>query len=339
MRVEGETDKEMEKNLDANHLKKLLKQILKKCLGAGCDVDPSVANLLALNLPHTITPVQIKSFLEEIDQQGEFPTREEAQKFLDLLGILFFGIEFHASPQVEDGFTRIANEIMEALARIRIPGEARQPLDFVLRKTYGFGKKEDKIALSQIVLGTGLKKPNVCRAIGKLLEMNLVIVKDNGNVKIYRFQKDYSKWKPLSKKITLSKAIIKGPKSLSKAITTIERVKRKYYVEGSDELRLASLLLEEIKKNQPTFKQPNFQIWAKEIDLMIHRDGRTPERIEEVIRWCQTDGFWRRNVLSPLKLRKQFDRLEAEMASPKGRVSPREMPRVEYRDLTGGGRA
>jgi len=31
-----------------------------------------------------------------------------------------------ASPQLENGYTRIANELMEALARIRIPGEARQ---------------------------------------------------------------------------------------------------------------------------------------------------------------------------------------------------------------------
>ena len=118
----------------------------------------------------------------------------------------------------------------------------------------------------------------------------------------------------------------------------VKNVKKKEYVEGSDELRLASLLLEDIRKNQPTFKEPNLQTWAKEIDLMIRRDGRTPDRIEEVIRWCQADGFWWKNISSASKVRKQFDRLEAEMISPKGKVSPKEMPRVEYEDLTGGGR-
>lgn len=118
--------------------------------------------------------------------------------------------------------------------------------------------------------------------------------------------------------------------------TTNKNVKNKEYVEGSDELRLASLLLEEIRKNQPTCREPNLQTWAKEINLMIRRDGRTPDQIEKVIRWCQGDAFWWKNILSASKLRKQFDRLEAEMASPKGKV--KEMPQAEYKDLTGGGR-
>ena len=340
MRAERETDKEMEKNLDANHLKKLLKQILKKCLKAGCDdVDPSVANLLALNLPHTITPVQFKSFLEEIDHRGEFQTPEEAQKFIDLLGMIFFGVELRASPQAEDGFTRIANETMEALARIRIPGEARQPLDCILRKTYGFCQKEDAIPLSQFVLATGLSKVAVCKALKKLLSLNLITKKGNGFITRYRFQKNYLKWNPLPKKVTLPKKVMKGVDSLPKKVHSIESIKERYYVEDSIESRLAIFLLKEIRKNQPSLKEPNLQTWAKEIDLMIRRDGRTPDRIKEVILWCQTDPFWWRNVLSVSKLRKQFDRLEAEMVSPKRKASPREMPQVEYKDLTGiGGR-
>ncbi|MBI5447822.1 MAG: replication protein [Gammaproteobacteria bacterium] len=62
------------------------------------------------------------------------------------------------TPQCEDGYTKIANELLEALARIRIPGETHQVLDTVLRKTYGYGKKEDAISLSQFVLATGLSK-------------------------------------------------------------------------------------------------------------------------------------------------------------------------------------
>ena len=46
-----------------------------------------------------------------------------------------------ANPQKENGYTSIANDIVEALAGIRIPGEARQCLDVILRKTYGWNKK------------------------------------------------------------------------------------------------------------------------------------------------------------------------------------------------------
>ncbi len=107
-----------------------------------------------------------------------------------------------ASPQIEDGYTKIANEILEVLARTRIPGEACQVLLTIIRKTYGFNKKEDVIALSQFCVATGAKKPAIVRALYKLLEMNLIIKKDNGNVPIYSLNKDYSTWKPLSKKIT-----------------------------------------------------------------------------------------------------------------------------------------
>jgi hypothetical protein len=110
----------------------------------------------------------------------------------------------------------------------------------------------------------------------------------------------------------------------------------KIYVEGSDELRLATLLLEEIQRNKKDcnlspFKQPDLQMWAREIDLMIQRDGRKPERIEAVIRWCQKDPFWWKNILSTGKLRKQFDTLEAQMVSfKKGKEPerPKEKPRV-----------
>lgn len=124
-----------------------------------------------------------------------------------------------ASPQKEKGYTAIANEIMEALSKMRIAGEARQVLDFILRKTYGFNKKKDAISLSQFYLGTGMTKTNIIRAIKHLQSLNIinVIKKDNGNSNIYWFNKDYTSWKPLPKKITVIK---KDNKLLSKKLHT-----------------------------------------------------------------------------------------------------------------------
>ncbi len=133
----------------------------------------------------------------------------DGMRFWQFAHFLFLGIEWMASPQKEDGYVPVATEIYEALCKIRIPGEARQVLDFIIRKTYGFHKKEDMIALSQFVLGTGLKKTNICRSLNKLSQMNLIVIKkDNGNTTKYRLNKDYDMWKPLSKKITLSKKIM-----------------------------------------------------------------------------------------------------------------------------------
>ena len=122
-----------------------------------------------------------------------------------------------ASPQTKNGYTKIANEILDALCSIRIPGEARQCLDVVLRKTYGFQKKIDAIPLSQFCTVTGLKKPNVCRSLRKLINMNIIVVeKDNANTTKYLFNKDFETWTTLSKRITLSKKT-----TLSKRITNV----------------------------------------------------------------------------------------------------------------------
>ena len=110
------------------------------------------------------------------------------------------------SPQAENGHTDIANEIMDALAKIRISGEARQVLDFIIRKTYGWHHKWDRIALSQFLNGTGLKKNTVCRAINKLKSMNLIVTKkENDNITSYCFNKHYNAWKSLPKKRIVTK--------------------------------------------------------------------------------------------------------------------------------------
>ena len=96
-----------------------------------------------------------------------------------------------ASPQLEDGYTMFANEILEALARINLSPYQSRVLWFIIRKTYGWHKKTDWISLSQIVDWTGIAKPNVCRTIKSLRRRNLIIRPDSNHV---GFQKDYWKW-------------------------------------------------------------------------------------------------------------------------------------------------
>ena len=109
-----------------------------------------------------------------------------------------------ANPQLEDSYIRMATEVWEALCRIRIPGEARQVLDVIIRKTWGWNKKEDRISLSQFTDATGLKSDKVIRARAKLDSMNLISFKGNGTNTTYRFNKYFNTWKPLPKKETIS---------------------------------------------------------------------------------------------------------------------------------------
>ena len=123
------------------------------------------------------------------------------------------------NPQIEDGHVDIANEIVEALAKIRISGEEVQVLWVVFRQTYGWHKKEDWISLQQFTLFTGIKKSSICRALSKLIMKNIINKKVNKDSTTYGFQKNYSKWKPLTKKITLTKKIISIDKKVNSPLT------------------------------------------------------------------------------------------------------------------------
>jgi phage replication O-like protein O len=139
-----------------------------------------------------------------------------------------------ANPQTEEGYTRIANEIFEALAGIRIPGEARQCLDVILRKTYGYNKKEDKISLSQFCLITHLGKEHVCKALLTLAKINIIITqKGNGYISSYRFNKDFDTWKPLPKKVTITQ---KGNKPLPNRVHTKDNIQKKEYMPPAEVL-------------------------------------------------------------------------------------------------------
>ena len=86
-----------------------------------------------------------------------------------------------ANPQTEDGYLKIALEIQDAFCRTRIPGEERQVLDAIIRKTYGWHKCEDKISMGQIAQMTGMKRPNVARALKNLISKKIVTVIKSDN--------------------------------------------------------------------------------------------------------------------------------------------------------------
>lgn len=112
-----------------------------------------------------------------------------------------------ASPQKENGFVPIATELVEALARIRIPGEAMQVLWVILRQTYGWNKKAQEVSLAQFAEATGLVKPRICEALVKLQLMNIIVTEKRNDGRIVRIVKDYDFWQPLRKNVTLRKNV------------------------------------------------------------------------------------------------------------------------------------
>ena len=59
-----------------------------------------------------------------------------------------------ANPQKEDGYTAIANDIMDALIASELSGQDFKVSLLIIRKTYGFNKSEDAVSLSQMMAGS-----------------------------------------------------------------------------------------------------------------------------------------------------------------------------------------
>jgi len=103
-------------------------------------------------------------------------------------------------------------------------------------------------------------------------------------------------------------------------VNTNNNVKNDKNIKNNN-VQLSNLLKKLILQNNPKAKITDSQIknWGNTIRLMIERDKRTVEEIESLIKFSQNDDFWKSNILSMDKLRKQFDRLtlQAKQKEPK----------------------
>jgi phage replication O-like protein O len=208
-----------------------------------------------------------------------------------------------ASPQVEDGFTKIANEIMDAFCKTRIPGEERQVLDAIFRKTYGWNKCEDHISMGQIATMTRMKRPNVARAIKSLLskKIALVIKNDNTGINLLKFNKNYEEWVVLSKPITVIKTDNKGvikyvEKVLSKVIPTKDTIQKT--IKYTDDFLSFYNAYPNKKAKIEAFKAWNSLLGVlPDIALIItaiERQKKTPDWIKDGGRFIPHPATWLR---------------------------------------------
>jgi phage replication O-like protein O len=100
------------------------------------------------------------------------------------------------SPQLEDGYTRIANEFLEALARADYPASTLRFLLIVMRETWGWQKKQAKIPTSLFAEAFGVTERRVRQIRDDCLRHNLIEVEsgDQFDTPIYRIQKRYTDW-------------------------------------------------------------------------------------------------------------------------------------------------
>ncbi|HII2382980.1 TPA: replication protein [Escherichia coli] len=116
---------------------------------------------------------------------------------------------------IDDGYTRFANELLEAIASADLTARQLKVMLAYVRKTYGFNKKTDRIADEQIAQLTGLSRQNVNKAKKELISMNCLFM-DGNQIGVNR---EVSAWQ-FSKCLQVSNFVSKlEAKSVSKLET------------------------------------------------------------------------------------------------------------------------
>lgn len=96
---------------------------------------------------------------------------------------------------VPEQFMKTPMAMQNAFCRIRIPGEARQVLDNIIRKTIGWRKTKDKISISQLCMMTGIKRPNVIRSVKRLEDMRIIVSDRAERITAYEINVAYEEWR------------------------------------------------------------------------------------------------------------------------------------------------
>lgn len=107
--------------------------------------------------------------------------------------------EYMGNPQVDDGHTRIANELLEQIISFPFSGPQQKVVLCVIRKTYGFQKKADHLAQSTISVMTGIARTNVSRVLKQLKSMNVLVVNTDKFTHKIELNKRYKEWKKLER--------------------------------------------------------------------------------------------------------------------------------------------
>ncbi|WP_318559563.1 replication protein [Providencia stuartii] len=252
----------------------------------------------------------------------------------------------------DDGYTRIANELLESLSCCNLTVRQLRVMLAIIRKTYGFGKKVDRISDSQLADVSGLSRQNVNKAKKELISMNYIILEGN---KI-GVNKEVSAWKSQSRD-TVSNLKTKNVSNLEtnevsrlethkrntlkkKEITNISSensnessdrpsekvlaVKPDAVVSSpkgnkwgnADDLKAAQWIYSQVLIVSPATNEPNWAAWSNDVRLMRQLDGHTHHDICKMFKWANMDSFWCSNILSPAKLREKWPTLVIQSQQP-----------------------
>ncbi len=95
---------------------------------------------------------------------------------------------------LENGFLRLANQIQDALCKVELSGREFRVLNSIIRLTYGWSKKEDRITNSLIADTTDLSIKHSSEAVNSLAGRQILTMRRIGQTRYIGINTDLEKW-------------------------------------------------------------------------------------------------------------------------------------------------
>lgn len=102
-----------------------------------------------------------------------------------------------SSPQLEDGYTRVANQILDRIMQLPLSGSQLRIVIAVWRYTYGFNRKDHGMSIDFLTEATGLNRSNVKKELKNLVDYRVLIVtreQAGVNPRKMAFNKNSEEW-------------------------------------------------------------------------------------------------------------------------------------------------
>ena len=84
------------------------------------------------------------------------------------------GGDLVAVNEIKNCYTKIPNDMLEAMFRLDISGNEMRIFLYIIRRTYGFHRDSAEISLTEIASAVGMKKTHVSNALKKLEGMSII---------------------------------------------------------------------------------------------------------------------------------------------------------------------
>jgi len=100
-----------------------------------------------------------------------------------------------ASPQLENGYTQLSNELLEKILEYPFKAYELKIILKIIRDTYGWKAKKRQVSFGKIAEKTGIDRRNVVNACSTLIARNILFkqkLKNNKN--LWGINKNYEEW-------------------------------------------------------------------------------------------------------------------------------------------------